>query len=325
MMRSSSLKHSEIVRQRRTQASTAIKQHTPKLVSRQQATAAHSTPPVLVRGDMASVPMAARPRTNRTRRRYEVRTKLPDVRLLLPSLPAIKFGARALSAPMTGTLILVIYFLWTSPFYQVISPKINGLKYIPKQEFTRVLDMTGKPIFAVDIEDTEKKLQDTFKELASVDVQVTLPAMVTVTVKERQPVLVWKQEGRTIWVDAEGIGFPFRGEESSMVVISANSDPLSTSSNPISPEQFLPKKIVQAILTIHNLAPPETQLVYDTQHGLGWQDPRGWQVYFGTDLEDIQEKLSIYQAIVSHVSQEGIQPVLISVEYLQAPFYRLEP
>jgi hypothetical protein len=274
---------------------------------------------------MASVPMVTRPRANRIRRRYEVRTKLPDVRLLLPSLPTIKFGARAISAPLTVVLLLVIYFLWTSPFYHVVIPKITGLKYIPKEEFTRVLDVTGKPIFSVDIEGSEKKLQQTFKELASVDVQVTLPATVTVTVKERQPVLVWKQEGRTIWVDAEGIGFPFRGEESSMVVIAANSDPLSTSSNPDSPEQFLPKKIVEAIMTIHTLAPPETQLVYDAQHGLGWQDLRGWQVYFGTDLEDIQEKLSVYQAIVTHVSQDGIQPVLISVEYLQAPFYRLEP
>ena len=324
MMRISS-KRSEIVRQRRAQAGTATKQYPPKPASRHHVLAAHSTPPVLVRGDMASVPMAARPRTSHTRQRYEVRTKLPDVRLLLPSLPTIRFGARALSAPLTGSLLLVIYFLWTSPLYQVVSPKIIGLKYIPKQEFTRVLDVTGKPIFAVDIEGSEKKLQDTFKELARVDVQVTLPAMVTVSIKERQPVLVWKQEGHTIWVDAEGIGFPFRGEESSMVLIAANSDPLSTSSNPNSPEQFLPKKIVEAILTIYTLAPPETQLVYDAQHGLGWQDPRGWQVYFGTDLEDIQEKLSIYQAIVSHVSHEGIQPVLISVEYLQAPFYRLEP
>ena len=33
-------------------------------------------------------------------------------------------------------------------------------------------------------------------------------------------------------------------------------------------------------------------------------------------------KQKVYQAILDTISQQGIQPTLISVEYLDAPFYK---
>jgi len=305
----SSPKRSELVRKRRAQQSAFVKPTAPKPGSkRTQATPTRNSPPVLMRGDMMAVPMVTHPGHSRVRHRLEIPSKLPGVLFQLPSLPSFQFGTRIISAPLTVILLLVVYFLWSSPLYRVETPKITGLKYIPKQELNRVLDVIDKPIFAIDIKKSEKELQEAFKELSSVDVQVALPATVTVTVIERQPVLVWKQEGRTTWVDSEGNDLPARGEDPSLVVINANSDPIDISSNTSEPDQFLPKKVVDAIIAIHALAPQGTQLVYDNKHGLGWEDPRGWQVYFGTDLIDIQEKLNIYQAIVTHVSQEASNP-----------------
>jgi len=57
---------------------------------------------------------------------------------------------------------------------------------------------------------------------------------------------------------------------------------------------------------------------------MGWIDPRGWKVYFGIDLSDLQVKEAEYQVIVDHLTQQGITPVMISVEFPHAPYYRTE-
>ncbi len=70
--------------------------------------------------------------------------------------------------------------------------------------------------------------------------------------------------------------------------------------------------------------PADTLLVYDSVHGLGWNDPKGWEVYFGSEDQDMEMKLAVYQALVDRLENEGIQPAMISVEYVHAPYYRME-
>ncbi len=71
--------------------------------------------------------------------------------------------------------------------------------------------------------------------------------------------------------------------------------------------------------------PEGTVLVFDSEHGLGWNDPNGgWDVFFGNEDEDMDMKLAVYQALVERLKTEGIQPALISVEYVHAPYYRME-
>jgi hypothetical protein len=81
--------------------------------------------------------------------------------------------------------------------------------------------------------------------------------------------------------------------------------------------------MVSAILSMSAQAPAGTPLIYDALHGLGWKDAAGWEVYFG-DIRDIEMKLRVYQALVKRLQGEGLQPALISVEYVHSPYYRLE-
>ena len=64
---------------------------------------------------------------------------------------------------------------------------------------------------------------------------------------------------------------------------------------------------------------------FNGEKGFGWTDPHGWQVYFGTSTDDIDMKLVEYAHIVDAILDKNLQPVLISMEFLHAPFYRLEP
>jgi hypothetical protein len=65
-------------------------------------------------------------------------------------------------------------------------------------------------------------------------------------------------------------------------------------------------------------------LIYSHEHGLGWKDGRGWEVYFGTDIQDIDMKLQVYKAILKEIKKKDVRPIFISVEFVHAPYYRLE-
>jgi hypothetical protein len=70
--------------------------------------------------------------------------------------------------------------------------------------------------------------------------------------------------------------------------------------------------------------PDKTPLIYSEEHGLGWKDSRGWQVYFGKNTDGIETKLNVYRAIVKRLKKDGTHPSIISVENVHAPYYRVE-
>jgi hypothetical protein len=90
------------------------------------------------------------------------------------------------------------------------------------------------------------------------------------------------------------------------------------------PNIRLTPDLVTSILALGAKMPPDTLVLYDSEHGLGWNDPNGWEVYFGAEDEDMEMKLRVYETLVADLQQQGIQPALISVEYVHAPYYRME-
>jgi hypothetical protein len=163
-------------------------------------------------------------------------------------------------------------------------------------------------------------------------------------------VLVWMQEGKNYMVDEDGMTFPLRheGAVGSLPVVEAAGSPpgvvLPDKPGPTLQEitiskitgvplpgaslqseatPFLSTGMVHSILLVSQQAPAGARLIYDPAHGLGWKDRRGWDVFLGDD-QDIEVKLSIYRSILDHLKGSENRPVVISVEYIHAPYYRLE-
>jgi cell division protein FtsQ len=82
--------------------------------------------------------------------------------------------------------------------------------------------------------------------------------------------------------------------------------------------------LLAAALELSQKLDPGTQLLYTEVNGLGWVNQQGWKVYIGKDLNQFDEKFALYQTIASHLADQGIQPTLVSVEQMNAPYYRLE-
>jgi hypothetical protein len=276
------------------------------------------------------------------KRRYDIALSTPGVEIRLPAIPSVRLGWRLVSFILAGSLLLVLYHLWTAPLYQVQFAELQGSQYLSGETVNRLLNVYNKPIFELDPQQMEENIRFAFPGLLKdVSVQVGLPATVIVSVEEREPVISWEQDGKIRWIDSDGIAFDPISENEALVQVIASASPptpvvipedpndSNEGSNPLeavlSPEAFMFPEMVTGIMLMSDQAPEGVPLVYDPQHGLGWHTRSGWDVYFGVDVADIDQKLVVYDAIVKQLKEDGISPVLISVEFVHAPYYRLEP
>ncbi|MGH2524598.1 MAG: hypothetical protein ACRDH2_18995, partial [Anaerolineales bacterium] len=85
--------------------------------------------------------------------------------------------------------------------------------------------------------------------------------------------------------------------------------------------QDVPVEAIQGALQLRELRPNIELLHYDSQHGLSYQDGRGWRGYFGVGT-DMAQKLAVYETLVDNLLSRGVQPAAISVGNLKAPYYR---
>ena len=306
------------------------------------------SPPVMVRGGMGGMAFGrvASSRLNKQkppRRRIDVPLKVQGAEMRLPAVPYPRLGWRAISLLMVLMMVASLFLIWKAPVFQVNSMVAVGLKRLTVSDLNAVMRTSGKSVFTINPKVLDQALHQAFPELAKISIKLNLPASVKVVVTEREPIIDWTQDGNETWVDAEGVSFPARGEPgkpllkveghgtppSSEQAVSADNlqalpESQAVAATTITSTLKLSPDLVSAIMALGEKVPADTLLVYDSVRGLGWNDPKGWEVFFGSEDQDMQMKLTVYQALVDRLESEGIQPALISVEYVHAPYYRME-
>ena len=242
-----------------------------------------------------------------------------------PVLTLPQFGPRWVSGALFLVAVFMLYTLWSARSFTVSDANVIGNQRLDTVELNAMLGMKGQPIVKVIPSALADNLRKTFTELSSVSVSVGFPNQITVKVVERVPVLAWYQDGVMTWIDADGVSFKARDGVPGLVQVSANTAPALIpleAGQPSYEQKFIDPQTVQALLTLAPVVPSGMPMIFDPVYGMGWQDPGGWIVYFGHNTQDMTMKRTVYQAIVDKLTLLGIQPTLISVEYLNAPFYK---
>jgi cell division protein FtsQ len=261
----------------------------------------------------------------KTRNGYGIAFSLGRTKIHAPTLNIPQLGPRWVSAGLTLLLGFMLLTMLTASPFAVKGADVIGNQRIGAVEINAVLGMIGKPIFEAVPAKIEANLHTAYPDLASVKVNVGFLNRITVDVIERMPVLAWYQNGVVTWIDAHGVAFTPRGDVQGLIQVAATGAPANVpldTTLPIYAQKFITPEMVQAISTLASDVPAGMPMTFDPVYGMGWQDPRGWSVYFGQNAKDISLKTNIYQAIVDTLTKQGIQPTLISVEYLNAPFYK---
>ncbi|MCE1251993.1 MAG: FtsQ-type POTRA domain-containing protein [Anaerolineae bacterium] len=329
----------------RTRRGSLTTERTEKKIQQVKQSSA-SVPVVTMRSSVMGTPVI-----QRTSSRPKLKLSLPlnsrgGVEMRLPAIPVLRPSWRILSGVLVIILTAVIIYLSTADEFLIKSPQIKGLNRLNAADLEAAMLLDGTRIFMVDPVEVKSLLASSFPELKDISVDVSLPAKVSVTVKERQPVITWKYQDVAMWIDNEGVVFPARGEAETLLNITSDAAPpmIETDVKPVlldpkksdseqteqkaveTPVKSLSvdRRVLNMAINLSKHVPANTTLVYNTTSGLGWLDANGWNVYIGFDLDQLDQKMLVYQKIVDTLNQQGLHPKVISVEYVNAPYYRLE-
>lgn len=312
------------VRQRRTPKTRSA--HTPQRATQTARKTYHSASVYL--------PVEPRPVARRTpgrvtknthRNSFDIAFTLGHAKVRAPVLNIPQLGPRWVSAALTLLLVFILFTMWTASPFTVTGAEVRGNQRLGTAEINAMLGMIGQPIFKAVPAQIKANLQTAYSDLESVKVRVDFPNRIIVDVVERTPVLAWYQDGVLTWIDASGVAFTPRGDVPGLVLVAANGSPVRVpldSALHLYEQKFITPEWVQALTVLALDVPAGMPMIFDPLYGMGWQDPLGWTVYFGQDSRDIAMKKVVYQAIVDTLTLQGVQPSLISVEYLNAPFYK---
>jgi cell division septal protein FtsQ len=227
---------------------------------------------------------------------------------------------------VVALLATALYFAFNTPQLRVAEAQVSGNQILTRGEIDEALDIAGKPTFLLIPSELENRLRLQYPELAAARVDIELPNTVSVQVVERKPVVRWEQGDGYTWVSEDGIAFRPHGDLPGLITVTAlSAPPLEgiVSSDPLTPAPFLAPDMVKSIQELAGHVPPGVTILYDESFGFGWNEPRGWKVYFGTTARDMELKMRVYESMVASLTQRGIQPALINVTYPTAPYYRL--
>jgi hypothetical protein len=329
------LTRSDLVRLRREREKTQRTERAKKESTR-------SAPPVTRRGRQESAQPRRRtergsngakaPRSPRgghsARRRFQnaLLPVAPDADLRGFSVARPNLGKRLPSFILVALLAAAIYFAFNAPQLQVTQAQVTGNQMLPPEEINAALNVSGQPAFLLISSKLERELRLTFPEITYTKVDVTLPNTVSVSVIERKPVIRWEQGSSFTWVSEDGVAFRPRGEAPGLIAVLALSAPPTEgniSPDSLTPAPFISSSMVRAIKGLANHVPPGAVILYDASFGFGWNDPRGWKVYFGMNASDVELKMRVYESMVNSLSERGIRPALINVTYPTAPYYRI--
>ncbi|HET6596655.1 MAG TPA: FtsQ-type POTRA domain-containing protein [Anaerolineales bacterium] len=266
--------------------------------------------------------------TRSARRRFQnaLLPVAPDAELRGISISRPNLGRRLPSFLIAALLAIALYLAFTMPQLRVAQAQVSGNQILTPSELNEALSITGQPAFLLIPAELEKRLRLQFPELAAAKVDIALPNIVSVQVVERKPVVRWEQGDGYTWVSEDGIAFRPHGDLAGLITVTAlSAPPLEgiVSSDPLTPAPFLAPDMVKSIKELAGHVPPGVTILYDESFGFGWNDPRGWKVYFGTTARDMELKMRVYESMVASLTQRGIQPALINVTYPTAPYYRL--
>jgi cell division protein FtsQ len=325
---------SETVRKRRTQP---VPQNSPQKIKRDYRPAAVKSPVKPISRTSGRSTQSRSQSYNTNRRHFDIAINTPRANIRTPGITLPALGPRLASAILIVVMGFTLLTMWNSPMFQVSGARVSGNLRLTEADINSSLKTIGKPIFSTLPEAIKEDLLLLYPEIETINVKISFPNQIIVHLTERVPILVWqRQDGTADWVDAQGFKFPIRGQVENLVTITASGDPPilqveatesvdpANSIMPVATAEFIQPLMIKAITELIELAPQGAAISYDPSYGLGWSDPRNWKVYFGENTENISAKLMIYQAIIDKLTLEGIQPSMISVEYLDAPFYRTQ-
>jgi hypothetical protein len=237
----------------------------------------------------------------------------------LPALPSVRFGNRMMSVVLLVGWALLVRAAWTDPTFMVGQTTVEGAALMSPAQVQSIANMRGLHIFGVDPQAVEQRLES-YAEIDAAQVQVKFPAEVTIGIEERQPIVEWNDGGKTWWLSASGVAFIQRSDQAPLASVRAENPVLNITQDALEPA--IDPAVLWSAVALTERLPYATDLSYSMDGGLGFYDPRGWRVSFGSG-DDMDIKIVLYEALARRLVDSGAAIEHVSVEDPSSPYYKL--
>ena len=250
------------------------------------------------------VPPDAKKRKRRNSRRY---------RLPLSTIRHVVLSARWASLLVLAVCIWALVTIAADTSFYLTAIPVEGANAFAASEIVAESGLAGVHIFAADPNEAARQIGE-LPGITSASVSLEWPNVVSVQVTEMTPIALWKQNGRTFWIDPDGQIIPARATSSGLLLIESELD------EPLEEDSFVAEDILAGALQLRELRSNIDRLFYEPGNGLGYQDGRGWRAYFGSGL-NMEQKLAVYETIVDDLNDRAVKPAYISVRNEAKPYY----
>ncbi len=222
------------------------------------------------------------------------------------ALPAIQSGdwkhrlpkLVALALALVDIILLISYF--NADQFYVSEPELRGSKYMAAADVLPASGAIGYNIFFVEPNQVARAIS-ALPEVKSVSVGTSIPNRVVISVKEREPKLIWQRGAETYWVDDEGVALRVKAELTNLPIVR------DLDQTPVKIGQKAPVAGTAAALGLReNWTDAPRMLEWSNARGISFTNERGWKVYLG-DAADMQGKMAKYRACVAMLVQQQIQ------------------
>lgn len=232
------------------------------------------------------------------------------------------FNARWVSGILTlifGIMTACYAFL---PQFRFNEINITGMKKISKDEIIYFSGAMGEPIFTVDPAGIRSTLLRHYHDVYDAEVTIGFPAEMTIDLKERVPVVEWDFGGSRFWIDKEGTVLNESNSQETTIHVYADSFPGANDQEDRNIPLYFSKDVLHTIETMGKNVPADKPLYFTYKNGFGWDTNDGWRIFFGKTDTDMDEKLRMEQSLTAYFHENEIQPVFVSLEFKDAPYYR---
>lgn len=221
-------------------------------------------------------------------------------RLSMPRLPV----GRLVACGLAAGLVALLAFAFVDDRFYIQAADISGLTYGSQAEIYQRAGVDGYSVFWVNGQEAARRIE-TLSYVKRAAVRPALPDRVHIEVEERQPVALWKVNGRDYWVDAEGVTMTVTSLIEGLPVLSDLDSTSITAPGRVDPQ------LVAAVQELKKQMPQVGEFAYNKINGLQFRIPGRTVIYLGKP-EGLNKRVKELVVLQRSLAASGDMPAEIN-------------
>lgn len=220
--------------------------------------------------------------------------------------------------------ILALISFAFSPFFEVKSIEIQGLKVLKEEDFDFLIEpYNNTNILFLDSRKLDMELKTSIMYIESVKIQKDYPDKITIKIVEREPIAMINNNGKFLSFSSNG----FIVEEGSIkkrVIIPEIKGLGYTLNDHNITFSLILEKVVQALeqlsLEKRSLI---TNISYDEKEDIITANTNEYRIYFGAPVE-LVDKFKVLESIFKKIEEQGLEVEYVDLKILKKPVVKLK-